>query len=767
MTTWSNARDTLGQGTPQEGAGFDNSAQLRQMQTTVVSAAPGDKWTGTAADGYAEANSKQARVLGQMAGLDQRLGAEVDRSAAVVAAGRQNLDGVKQWVLDAAAAVPQSDQREQQLLPIARKGIGDVADVVKQTHGDLNAIGGRIQAIGNEYKDLGDPNDKDHRDNIVGDKNDDPNKSKKQAQKDVEAALSGSKDASGRVANVLNTIDGDQLAGKKPLTPLQASYLSQMQAQQNGMSVYALKNGADKGAGGIIADSWQLMSNPNVKFPQTELKHGALDDPSKMVSGGFAQLPREVQNAIQSPGFSSSDDMQKIGEIVHGGNSHFQTNTDLDRGMIHKAADMMNDPAWKATSYPPGSGPHFGEPSPEELHRSYDQSVSSVLSAVSPDHQVVHDALTGHVDNPNNDPYKAKFGVDGTQFLQNLTHEAWDDKGAAAGSLFDWTNKAATGPEAQISAETAHAYSHYVATHEQDLLKLSGTDTPFLSGHHSLGEVNPQMVQGMATGLTPYMNNIAGLTGGLPGFGDVGQHAPNDHLDINSDIDSGTLPNAKGLFSVLNSDPKAAQIFDGAAYQQALLHEQAFAQDPGDSLQPTDLYDSATLRGLVDSGTHNAMQAAQDNKQAIAMDEYQWKKAAYDFGLEGIGAIPGAPPGIGMLGHALESNMLGPPPEGGSVASVPQYSIDRAEWGILNAMAATGQPIENLPPHYFLPPDADHPYPRIADAAYMKAHFNIDTDRYSQDVGQALAKYHDQALYLRDRHNAVIDDTAPQRPKPR
>ena len=156
MSTWSNARDTLGHGTPQEGAPFDNSAQLRQMQTTVASAAPGDRWTGSAADSYGDANSKQGRMLGQMAGLDQRLGAEVDRSAAVVAAGRQNLDGVKQWVLDAAAAVPQSDQREQQLLPIARKGIGDVADVVKQTHGDLNAIGGRIQAIGNEYKDLGD-----------------------------------------------------------------------------------------------------------------------------------------------------------------------------------------------------------------------------------------------------------------------------------------------------------------------------------------------------------------------------------------------------------------------------------------------------------------------------------------------------------------------------------------------------------------------------------------------------------------------------------
>lgn len=155
LSTWSNARDTLGQGTPQDGAPFDNSSQLRQMQSAVASAAPGERWTGSAADSYAEANSRQGRVLGQMASLDQRLGVEVDRSAAVVAAGRQNLDGVRQWVLDAAASVPAGDDREQQLLPIARRGIGDVADVIRQTNGDLNAIGGRIRDIGNEYKELG------------------------------------------------------------------------------------------------------------------------------------------------------------------------------------------------------------------------------------------------------------------------------------------------------------------------------------------------------------------------------------------------------------------------------------------------------------------------------------------------------------------------------------------------------------------------------------------------------------------------------------
>jgi len=155
MSTWSNARVTLGEGTPQDGAPFDRSAQLRQLQASVRAAAPGDRWTGAASDAYADANDVQARALGRMAVLDQRLGAEVDRSAAVVTAGRRSLDGVKQWVLDAAASVPPGDDREQQLLPIARTGIADVAEVIKQTNSDLNIIGGRIRAIDHEYQELG------------------------------------------------------------------------------------------------------------------------------------------------------------------------------------------------------------------------------------------------------------------------------------------------------------------------------------------------------------------------------------------------------------------------------------------------------------------------------------------------------------------------------------------------------------------------------------------------------------------------------------
>lgn len=155
MSTWSDARSTLGDGAPQAGTAFDCSTQLRWAQSGVHSVTPTARWTGTAADAYADANNTQARLLGQLAVLDQRLGAEVDRSAAVVSAGRQSLDGVRQWVLDAAASLPHGADHEQGLMPITRKGIRDVAEVIRQIDSNLSLVGARIRTIGREYQALG------------------------------------------------------------------------------------------------------------------------------------------------------------------------------------------------------------------------------------------------------------------------------------------------------------------------------------------------------------------------------------------------------------------------------------------------------------------------------------------------------------------------------------------------------------------------------------------------------------------------------------
>src|ERR1700742_1026844 len=155
MSTWSNARQTFGEGTPQSGAQYDASGALNQLQSTVQTAAPGSKWTGGAANAYDAVNTEHGRVLGQLAGLDQRLSAHVDQSAEVVAAGRRELDAVRKWVVDASASAPQGQAGEQARLAIVQKGTSQIQQIIRRTNSELNSIGGKIRGLDGEYQALG------------------------------------------------------------------------------------------------------------------------------------------------------------------------------------------------------------------------------------------------------------------------------------------------------------------------------------------------------------------------------------------------------------------------------------------------------------------------------------------------------------------------------------------------------------------------------------------------------------------------------------
>ncbi|MGV0718589.1 EspA/EspE family type VII secretion system effector [Mycolicibacterium sp. XJ662] len=154
LSTWSNARQTFGSGSPQDGARFDNSGPLRRLASELNSAEPGSHWAGSAADAYGTANTDHQRVIGQIAELDQRLSAHVDESADVVAAGRRDLEAVRQWVLDAAASVPPNEAGQALMLPIVQKGVAQVVEIVQRSNRDLTAVGEKIRALGDEYQTL-------------------------------------------------------------------------------------------------------------------------------------------------------------------------------------------------------------------------------------------------------------------------------------------------------------------------------------------------------------------------------------------------------------------------------------------------------------------------------------------------------------------------------------------------------------------------------------------------------------------------------------
>ena len=175
LSTWTQARTTFGEGVPEPGATFDDSATLQHLEADTRAAAPAFIWSGAAADSYDAKNAEQVRTLSRMAELDQGIGVEVDRSAAVVAHGRRQLDSVKDWVLAAAGSVPKGPAGEQMLVPIVARGCSDITEIVTTSNGELATIAARIRTLGSEYGSLGgDKPDRDKADPLGWWKQGDP-----------------------------------------------------------------------------------------------------------------------------------------------------------------------------------------------------------------------------------------------------------------------------------------------------------------------------------------------------------------------------------------------------------------------------------------------------------------------------------------------------------------------------------------------------------------------------------------------------------------
>jgi hypothetical protein len=489
---------------------------------------------------------------------------------------------------------------------------------------------------------------------IDGDKRKEEEEQRKRAEQDVQDALAGDQEAARRVEEVLGKIVPGQ-----PLTPEQSSYLSQMQAQQNGMTVEELKT-AEQRLGDqkhIIGDSWQLMSNDDVTFPQTPTEVDALDDPNQMVQGGFDKLPQSVQNTLNAPDIQGAGHLQDIAGIVRNGEDKFQTNTQLDRGMLKKTAVMMDTPFWQQ------SAEEYNLP-PDQRLKYLDPVVSDVFTAVSPDHQAAHDAITtgpGHID-----------GIDSEKFMHGVTNRIWADGGEGAGDLFEWTQNT-SGPEAQLAASTAHAYADYLGEHANPLLNLPG--------EHTLGEINPKLVQAFGTGLEPYQGAMVGEDKHL-GF------IPID--DVGS-----TMDNTKGLFSVIDSDPTAAKSFNEAAYQHVLDYQKSFAElaaaNPNlitNDARLDDLQSSARLLSAINGGATIHAAADIENTQQGA---YQAAKEAYEFRKNVLETVLGNVPQGDRVAGVADDVLLGSEP------TIDQFKVDPSTGQVTNlGLSATQQEAQHV-----------------------------------------------------------------------
>jgi uncharacterized protein YukE len=150
LTTLTNARATFGEGIPDH---FDGDA-LSRLHSDLAASGPGQHWSGQAASAYETVNTAHRQTLGALAELDKRIASHMNEAARVVAAGREELDGLRQWVVDLAASVPPEANQDEVLHPVVRQATDQLIGVITRSNARLNEIGAGLQGFGSQYAAL-------------------------------------------------------------------------------------------------------------------------------------------------------------------------------------------------------------------------------------------------------------------------------------------------------------------------------------------------------------------------------------------------------------------------------------------------------------------------------------------------------------------------------------------------------------------------------------------------------------------------------------
>jgi hypothetical protein len=703
FSTWSKAKATLGQGTPQGGAQYDKSGVLQGLRSNLDAAAPGSRWTGSASAAYAAVNTEHQRVLGELGGLDKRLAAHVDQSAQVVAAGRRDLDAVRKWVVDAAGSIPHNAAGERMLMPIAQKGIGQVTDIVQRTNGELNSIGGKIRGLGDEYQALGNQRFAKQGPQFVGPdgkKGDEDKKSPDEVGKEDSEALQNGQltpEQHERLASN-TTLSTEQRAalhdGKLTLPPQQMSYLQGFSRAFGDKTPAEIKAIMDKAGpdGGRVADVFQLASNPNVKTGLPDTQPPSTTNPA---SGGKYALPDGIQKVLDGPvltplGFGEpthnrdgsiglpelttasqpTSGLNDLADVIQRGNRDLQVGSALDSGLFDKSQQLLEQSnGWLV----PGNDPMSDRP--RWYHQIVDPTLQNMFNAVNHDDMAIHDAVTG---------------PGGERFLNNLTQHQFQDDGLAAGGLFDWVGESAAHDSTDRAAETAHALAEYTSSHSNQLLNL-----PDAQGQ-SLGQVNPELTRDWARAFSPYMDDMVGMNTGDSN----GLFAP-------LDPDGGKLEpiNTRHLMSVLYSDhppldhpvdPSAPKTASQIAMESSQSHMDKMFTIAADSVSdhtPGEdnfaMKAAGKLQAAMDLGAYDERFDATRDAATAAHEAYEMRSKVFDLVKDVVGEAPGGS-AVGGLGGSMKDFFIGSEPVMPGVDNVQARDMFPVQMHMAASLVANG-----------------------------------------------------------------------------
>jgi hypothetical protein len=246
----------------------------------------------------------------------------------------------------------------------------------------------------------------------------------------------------------------------------------------------------------------------------------------------------------------------------------------------------------------------------------------------------------------------------------------------AAKGLTDWIDDAANGKDPvmdRLAGETAHSVASFVGENHDQLKNIDG-----LFGN-SIGDRNPNLVQGWAEALAPYQEAMIG-DGAEPGFG------------LLKDQQLGDYQQARNVFAIMYSDPTAAENFSKHAYASIIEYQQE-TSDAAASNKPAD--------GTA-MGNAGRMLGVMNEAATMAETDKGWdiRKAALG---AAFGEVGGHLPVVGKLGEDYLSNViLGSAPfaDDTKVATHSFTEIDNSQkWTVASEIFARDvPPTDNLGP---------------------------------------------------------------------
>ncbi|MQY18195.1 TPR repeat region-containing protein [Nocardia macrotermitis] len=411
----------------------------------------------------------------------------------------------------------------------------------------------------------------------------------------------------------------------------QMEYINQISRSLDGKSPQEIQQIMDKlppDAQKGLANSLQLISTDNITS-------GIKNNPAVPEKGGSNLMPKKILQSLDrkdlvtsaNPGTSNTislngvADNQAIAKIAGTADPSVRYNTELDKKILNDGAKYLSaQTAW-------------------EQNPSKNAITFQVDGKGAGDHQAITERFFSSVgdDKPAVQQLVAPDGKPNEQFYHDALTHKWSDQGKSVSTLFNFADH--SNPHNPVDADAArhqsaimNSFARFAASDNTPNHFAGGDDKWKLydipdTNHSTVGQLNPELMRSLSTGLSPYINDLTNTT-----------NQSKDGFDVTIPPDkSWTDPSgknyfsgSKNIFSLMNTDSVAGQNFNAHALAASLQQQVEYGHDPNAHNARAHLYNSGILQGLVDSGLRDEISAQTKDTNQIAQDAYSQKKQAFE-----------------------------------------------------------------------------------------------------------------------------------------